>query len=437
MKLNKHVIESAAVLVFAVILTITALTNSGITVDEEATPVVCNEPAAKTVLGNTSLENDGTAGVTATLNDYQEAAADEKFSVQLVATDMVSAPEETCYDKLKADWADKLMAKVDESLYVRTEADAEAEIVGKLYKGDRALVLEESGEWTKIESGQVIGYVKTEFCVKGQDALEYANDICRLIATVDIDGLRVRADKSEEADVLMKLSSGDTLKVDKTAEKTNGWVAVNYNGNTCYVSDKYVTLSYRTGKAITLAAEEAAKKAEEERIAAEEAEKKAEAERKYAEAKKKQEEKKKAEEKKKQSNKKTSSKDKTKKPTVTQGSAVDASVDDVTLLAALIDCEAGNCSYDGQVAVGAVVMNRVKSKKYPNSIKAVIYQKGQFGPAKSGSLARRVAKGPSASAKKAAKAAIGGLDNTEGAIGFAYARSGKQGVVYGKVVFFK
>ncbi len=54
------------------------------------------------------------------------------------------------------------------------------------------------------------------------------------------------------------------------------------------------------------------------------------------------------------------------------------------LLAALIYCEAGNQPYEGQVAVGAVVMNRVRSGSYPNTISEVIYQSGQFGPAMTG-----------------------------------------------------
>ena len=52
---------------------------------------------------------------------------------------------------------------------------------------------------------------------------------------------------------------------------------------------------------------------------------------------------------------------------------------DQRLLAALIFCEAGNQPYEGQVAVGAVVMNRVNSGAYPGSIREVIYQSGQFG----------------------------------------------------------
>ena len=58
-----------------------------------------------------------------------------------------------------------------------------------------------------------------------------------------------------------------------------------------------------------------------------------------------------------------------------------ASSDDLSLLAALIYCEAGNQSREGKVAVGAVVMNRIASSSYPSTISDVIYQSGQFAPA--------------------------------------------------------
>lgn len=60
---------------------------------------------------------------------------------------------------------------------------------------------------------------------------------------------------------------------------------------------------------------------------------------------------------------------------------------DQELLAALIYCEAGGEPYDGQVAVGCVVMNRVRSPKFPSTVSGVIYQSGQFSPVASGRLA--------------------------------------------------
>lgn len=59
---------------------------------------------------------------------------------------------------------------------------------------------------------------------------------------------------------------------------------------------------------------------------------------------------------------------------------------ELRLMSAIIFCEAGSESYTGKVAVGIVVMNRVRSKKYPNTVKGVIYQKYQFSPVRSGAL---------------------------------------------------
>lgn len=79
------------------------------------------------------------------------------------------------------------------------------------------------------------------------------------------------------------------------------------------------------------------------------------------------------------------------------------------LLAALIFCEAGNQPYEGQVAVGAVVMNRVRSESYPGTVQEVIYQSGQFTPAMTGWLDSVLAKGGyTESAMQAAADALAG-----------------------------
>lgn len=89
--------------------------------------------------------------------------------------------------------------------------------------------------------------------------------------------------------------------------------------------------------------------------------------------------------------------------------AMSASADDQTLLAAIIYCEAGNQPHDGKVGVGAVILNRVRSGSFPNSIRAVIYQRGQFGPAITGKLDRVLASGniPEACYQAAADALAG------------------------------
>lgn len=92
-----------------------------------------------------------------------------------------------------------------------------------------------------------------------------------------------------------------------------------------------------------------------------------------------------------------------------QASAVNASAFEQELLAALIFCEAGNQPYDGQVAVGAVVMNRVRSGSFPDTITDVIYQSGQFTPAMTGWLDSVLASGGyTDSAMQAAEDALAG-----------------------------
>lgn len=95
-----------------------------------------------------------------------------------------------------------------------------------------------------------------------------------------------------------------------------------------------------------------------------------------------------------------------------------ASSDDLSLLAAIIYCEAGNQSREGKIAVGAVVLNRVASSSFPNTIHDVIYQSGQFTPAYSGALAGALANGVPGDCVEAAQAALNGENPVGGALYF-------------------
>lgn len=401
MMLNKKVIESAAVLGLATVLSITAVTNSD-----------------KAVIANTSVEYDGIAGVTAALADYQQAAADEyNVAVSVQKDDVVRVAaaqdetEETAAEELspeEQEWQTNLMANVDDFLNVREAADGEAAIAGKLYKGDVATIVEAGDEWTLVTSGNLTGYVKNEYCVTGTEAYAYAQSNCETVAEVNTNNLRVRSEQSVDSKVLDTVSTGAKLTVDTEAEATEGWVAVKSGSQTAYVSADYVTVKLNTGVGVTLAEEQAAIEAEQAR-AAEEAARLAEAQAAQS----------------------------TQAVAATQGAGVPAAVDDVTLLAAIIQCEAGSDIYESQLAVGAVVINRVKSGAYPNSISEVIYQRGQFGPASSGKLASVLASGSiSGTAYQAATDAINGVDNTGGCTGCRGASSGHAGTVIGAMVFY-
>ncbi len=89
------------------------------------------------------------------------------------------------------------------------------------------------------------------------------------------------------------------------------------------------------------------------------------------------------------------------------------------LLANLIYCEAGAEPYSGQVAVGSVVMNRVLSSVYPDTVTGVIYQSGQFSPVASGRLALALAEGrATGSCYQAADEVMGGTTNVSNCVYF-------------------
>lgn len=125
-----------------------------------------------------------------------------------------------------------------------------------------------------------------------------------------------------------------------------------------------------------------------------------------------------------------------KAPAVTNGSAVSYTEKDVTLLAAIIECEAGYKNYDALLAVGAVIVNRMKHANYPNTVYGVIYQSGQFPPATNGKMDKILERGTKELCETAARDALNGKTNVEDCISFRSASSGRPGVIIGDNVFF-
>ena len=96
-----------------------------------------------------------------------------------------------------------------------------------------------------------------------------------------------------------------------------------------------------------------------------------------------------------------------------QQAAASVSQSDLDLMAAIIECEAGGEPYEGKIGVGAVVMNRVRSSQFPNTISEVVYQSGQFSPVASGKLASVLSRGASQACYDAARDVFAGA-NTVG-----------------------
>lgn len=280
-----------------------------------------------------------------------------------------------------------VMANVKSALNVREDASQETAKVGKLYKDCGGTILERRDGWTKLRSGNVIGWASDEYLLFGEEALALANDVGKMIATVNTETLRVRTEPSTEAGIYGLLPKGEILEVISQDEET-GWICIDYEGEDGYVSSEYMTLDFMIDSGETM----------EEIKAREEAEKEA-------------------------------------KRHVNYG-AYTTDADTTLLLAALIQCEAGGESYEGQVAVGAVVMNRVRSGAYPDSIHGVIYASGQFTPALNGKVNRVYESGKiKSSCVQAAEEAIAGTSNVGAATHFRR-NNGRDGIVIGNHVFY-
>lgn len=365
--------------------------------------LVCACGNAANDLGTESVGVEEDTTVVSDLAEETENTETIEETQESESVEVVVEPELTQEEKEaleKEEWRYCMLAQVEDSLNVRTEPDAESEVAGVLKKWNRGTVLEKGVEWTKIESGNLVGYVKNEYCIYGYDALAYAKENCDTIATTTTEGLRVREAMDTESKIMKRLEEGDTLVVDTTAEVEEGWVAVKYKDNTCYVSSEFVSVAMDIGTGLTMdEIEEIRRKEEEAKAAAEAAKKQAEQQ--------------------------------------AANNAAAVNVDDLTLMAAIIYCEAGAESYDTQLAVGAVIMNRIRSVGYPNTLYDVIYQRGQFGPARTGKLARIIAQGKATSScYSAAQAALGGADNTGGCLHFNDHNGTRDGLVIGGMVFW-
>ena len=351
-----------------------------------ASPFKLNENAKdKSVKPSVDIQLDdfdleGGAAEVTEVDIYVEAVEQSEKKPVKKAAPVIEEVEE---DKYK----DFVMANVQNSVNVRAESNTDSEVVGMLYNKCGGTILERGNGWTKIESGELTGWVRNDFLYFGEDAEEYAESVCDKIARVNVECLRIRKGPSTEAetDGLFEINSEWTV-----LDELEDWVEVDYKGAVRYVSADYVDVEFFVENGETM--EEI--KAREAIAALEKA-----------------------------------------KLTANRG-AYSASVDETTLLGAIIQAEAGNQCYDGKLAVGAVVLNRVKSDRYPNSIAEVIYAPGQFGPASNGTLNVILTNGVNAECMQAAREALEGATTVGDAKNFHRAGSGESGIIIGAHVFY-
>lgn len=277
------------------------------------------------------------------------------------------------------------MANVQNALNIRAEASEKSEKVGLLYKDCGGTILERKDGWTKLKSGNVIGWAKDDYLLFGEEAKAMAEDVGNWMVTLDVEAVRVRKEPSEDAEICGFLAYEDYVEFIEIVN--SGWISVDYDGEVCYINAEYINVKFHIDEGETMDVIRIREREEAER-----------------------------------------------KRTANRG-AVAADADEVRLLGALIYCEAGNQSYEGMVGVGAVVMNRVKHAAYPNTIHGVIYASGQFTPAVSGKVARVYEGNIPELCLQAAQAAINGETTVGGATYFR--RAGRHdGYVLGDHVFW-
>ncbi|MBE5852040.1 MAG: hypothetical protein E7299_03665 [Lachnospiraceae bacterium] len=224
--------------------------------------------------------------VVKTEKNIEEAVSDKvtKLEEKVIETTMSAAEmevlraanmtdEERSFEKL-------VIADVNDYVNVRDKAGEDGEIVGKLYDGSVGNYIEEENGWYKINSGNVTGFVKGEFCVTGHAAIEMAKEVGIRMATVETEGLRVRSEASLDAEIVGQVPEGEDLTV---SEQIDGWVKVSIEEGDGWVSTDYVSLRTDFAKAESKAEEEARleKEAEARRKAQEAAAKKASESKKY------------------------------------------------------------------------------------------------------------------------------------------------------------
>ena len=136
------------------------------------------------------------------------------------------------------DYSNMAIANVNECLYIRAEANTEAEVLGKLYAKGAATVLETLDGWYKVESGSVTGYVSADYVIVGDEAV--CKDASERIATITTETLKLRKEASTEAGVYTLLSGEQKVTVvDETAE---GWLKVKFNNYEGYISSEYASV---------------------------------------------------------------------------------------------------------------------------------------------------------------------------------------------------
>ena len=316
-------------------------------------------------------------------------------------------PEETpeMLESVSAsDFENRIVVTADGYLNIRSAGSTEAPVIGKIYRGSAANIVEQGEGFTKIRSGSLEGWVSNDYILFGAEAEVFALEQGAWTATVLADRLNVREKPDNTSTILATVEKDQVFMVEEQGE----WVKIFYTSSISgYLSAEYVKVEMSLGYAISLDEEASLLALYEEKeserqasLEAEDASKKEETSTKATQS---------------SSVKKTTAAAAATTAAATKPTSgnSEVSTDDLHLLAAICQVEAGY-SYDDCLPVAILIMNRVRSSKYPNTVHDVIYQKNQFPPASSGRLDKILLMGPCKGALDAAADALAGDASIDG-----------------------
>lgn len=202
------------------------------------------------------------AGIESVLKECYQADVKDNIDLYLVQNN-------------EGEYLNMAFSNVSDYAYIRSAPDEASSWIGKIYNDSAAEVLEYNGDWTKIKSGSVEGYVPANSLFTGKAAEEHAGEYEQDQAKVTVGVLNVRDGQGTSANVLTQVMADQQYEV--TGEAVDGWYPIDVGGTSGWVYGEYVDVQKQYAYAES-------KEEEEKRIAEEEAAKAAEEARKHQEA---------------------------------------------------------------------------------------------------------------------------------------------------------
>ncbi len=190
-------------------------------------------------------------GMSALINDYyDEILSENGISISNVVTTFnVGGTVMEKVDRTSIQFADLAFANVNDYVNIRQDASTDSEIVGRLYSKAVATIIGEQGEWSKISSGKVEGFVKTEYLIIGEEAADFADKNLKKYAKATCTTLNVREGAGTEYSKIASVAQDDEVEI---LEELDEWVKVSVDAQPGYVYKSYVDFTYDYKYAMTM-----------------------------------------------------------------------------------------------------------------------------------------------------------------------------------------